>query len=264
MREEGPRHAREEGADHEGGHLVARGGHAQRLRGDLVLADGEERAPMEGLHEVPDHDIGDPRPPEHPREVRPLRHPRESARAAHRVDVQDRDADDLAEPQRHDGQVVAAQPHRGQTDQESGHGGGQPADKDRDQERQARDPPVRGVARPEEERHRVDGIRGGGIRPHGHESRVSDGELPRDPVHEVQAQGEDDVDGAEDQHAVDVGVQAQALRGPVDPRHDRDRRHEGGQPAERRHTFSATFRPRRPAGLIRRTMIRITNAIASR
>jgi len=43
--ERGPRHAREEGAITKAVTLYQRGGHAQRLRGDLVLADGEERRP---------------------------------------------------------------------------------------------------------------------------------------------------------------------------------------------------------------------------
>ena len=107
MGEKRPGHTREESSDHEGGDLVSRGWDAERLRGDLVLADREEGPPMIGAHEVPDQHEGEPRAAEYPREVRALRHAGKASRAPHGVDVQDRDADDLAEPEGHDREIIA-------------------------------------------------------------------------------------------------------------------------------------------------------------
>ena len=50
---------------------------------------------------------------------------------------------------------------------------------------------------------------------------------PGDPVHEIQAEREDDVDGAEHEDAVDVGIEA-PTPGPIQADHDRD----PGQEAE--------------------------------
>ena len=81
-------------------------------------SEGEKRAAVIGADQVPEHDEREGGHGRRPGEIGPLRDSREAARTTHRVDVEDRDPDDLAEAERHDGEVIAPEPHRREPDQE--------------------------------------------------------------------------------------------------------------------------------------------------
>ena len=99
------------------------------------------------------------------------------------VDVEDADADDFAQAQGGDGQVVTVQAQRGQADEEAQQArGGSPCDE--------------GNGHVEAQLDRHDGAH---IGTNGEEARVADGELARVAVDHVQARGQDDVDADQDQ-----------------------------------------------------------------
>src|SRR5207253_6908153 len=97
-----------------------------------------------------------------------------------------------------------------------------------------------------------------------HESGMADGELAGEPVHQVEARGQDDVDAAQKQDLVDVRIE-QVGQVEVSAGH-RGQHHQSQDrpPGESLHTFSGTCEPRRPEGRTRRITIRSAKAIASR
>ena len=117
--EQGPGDTGEEGRDHEREHLVAGRRDAEGFGRDLIFANREERPAVVGTHEVSDDHEGHDHAAEHPGKIGAGRHAGKAAGPPDGVDVQDHDPDDLAEAEGHDRQVVAAEPHRGKTHQES-------------------------------------------------------------------------------------------------------------------------------------------------
>src|ERR1051326_179743 len=263
VREEPARDAGPERADDERLHLVLRSVHAHRLGGDLVLAHGQERAADRGAHEAPrDHDrqAGEEVDPE---EIAPVRDAAEAARAADLLDVEDEHADDLAEAERDDGQVIAAQPQRRQAAAVAGQRSAR--EQRQNEERVLRAGILVGVRREVEvgeERREV--------RADGHESGVAERELPGVAVDDVQRHRQRDVDA--DQHE-DAGVvrhagevqRAEAVRERDEHGHeDRQKNRVPQKPGKALHTFSASYFPNRPLGRNSRMAMRITKAMASR
>src|ERR1043165_6272543 len=299
VREEPARDAGPERADDERLHLVLRSVHAHRLGGDLVLAHGQERAADRGAHEAPrDHDrqAGEEVDPE---EIAPVRDAAEAVRAADLLDVEDEHADDLAEAERDDGQVIAAQPQRRQADEVAGHRRQRAAREQRhNEERVLRAGILVGVRREVEV-----GEERGEVSAHGHESGVAERELPGVAVDDVQRHRQRDVDADQDDDAGVVGDAGEAQRGQApgggEEESHEDREVDGVadepgtafhgaalanaecrmQNAESRgwrerfcilhsafciQTFSASYLPKSPLGRNSRMTMRITKAMASR
>ena len=126
-----------------------------------------------------------------PEEVRPARDAGEAARAADRFDVEDEHADDLAEAERHDGQVVAAQAQRRQPDDVSADRGRERARRRADEQKHA------SASRSPRQRRSSSLSRNGGqnvvvtyaadVGADRHEAGVADRELAGDAVDEVEA-----------------------------------------------------------------------------
>ena len=206
-------------------------------------------------------------------------------------------AHDLAEAQRHDRQVVAAQPQRRQADEVSRAGRDEAADEAGDQEeqiagRQSR--PVeralaggpaqnaaakRGVA--EQPKRAVVGDGPGDVAAEGHEAGVADRELAGEAVHQRERDGQDDVDADVEQHLgperpgerlhpeVQQQGHAQADEdGRGAARQDGPRR--GARKGSRylfdgfHQTFSTVAWPRMPAGRNSSTRINSENTYTSR
>jgi hypothetical protein len=136
------------------------------------------------------------------------RRERESARAAHRVDVQDRDADDLARAERRDRQVVAAQAQRWNRDHDPRDRGDEPPQHEHQREvHDARERERHALRHRVEQRsaceHRERGRR---VRADRHEARVPDRELSGEAVHELQGDRGDhrDADARQDRHVVRI------------------------------------------------------------
>ncbi len=184
--------------------------------------------------------------------------------APDRVDVREQHANDLAEAERHDRQVVPAKPQGRQPHEVARECRGGPSCERRQKQRDS----LRGDprnARGNRRLHRactaVQRDHRRGVRPHRHESGMADGELPGESVDQIQRHGQDHVDSAQHHDAEEVRIH-----------HPRQERIERGEHRERRdqrehalhHTFSATLRPRIPAGRTRRITTKSTKAIASR
>ena len=114
----------------------------------------------------------------------------EACGTAYILDVHDDDADDFAETQGRDGEIVAAQPERRQPNQKAKGSGPRCACKQCDNQRQVE---IRG----EHDAH---------IGAHCHEARVAKGELPRIAVDEIQADGHDDIDADQEQVQLPEGA----------------------------------------------------------
>ena len=104
-----------EGTEHESFDLRAGGIHAHGFGRDLVLANGHERSTVLGPDQAPDGEDRDRDTGINPTKVRKRRNARHTARAAHRVHIEQHDANDLAEPESDDRQIVAFQAQSGQT-----------------------------------------------------------------------------------------------------------------------------------------------------
>ena len=185
---------------------------AHGLRGDLVLADGLERASVAGGDQQRDeHDHGEcdaVAPPD----VGGLGDGLEALRAVgDALGVGDEDADDLGKAQRRDGEVVAAQAQAGQADEERDACGQQSADDQRGAEGQGQR-----VERRDERLEHEDGLllgdgnrqKGHAVRADGHEARVAEGKDAGEALHQVHGEGEHDVDGAQARDADDVRARA--------------------------------------------------------
>lgn len=111
-RVERARHPREERREGERHDLVVGGVDAAAFGGDLVFADREDRAPVAGLHDHVDHQAGDHHADEHVRDGRGLGDALEArgaegeVEAEHAVNVEEHDADDLAEAEGDDREVI--------------------------------------------------------------------------------------------------------------------------------------------------------------
>jgi hypothetical protein len=240
---------------------------AHRLGGDLVLADGDQRAAERGVHDAVHHQDRERREQVDPEEVRDLRDAAEAARASHGVDVQDQDANDLAEAERHDREVVAAQAQRRHADEEPRDGREERADRERDEKhgavaregRHHRERPADSVAEGHGEVRR-------GVRADRHEPGVAERELSGEPVDQVEGDGQRDVDAGEADDLEEVRGHRDARAERAGERRVRDDQHAGDRESDQEapHTFSFWTRPRRPCGRRIRTRIRMPNAIASR
>ncbi len=98
--------AGKEGADQEGGDLVARGVDAHGLGRNLIVGDRDEATPVGGVHHGPHHVDAQRGQPVGPEQVGVAGDADHAARAAHGIDVLQHHADDFAETQRDDGQIV--------------------------------------------------------------------------------------------------------------------------------------------------------------
>jgi hypothetical protein len=179
----------------------------------------------------------------------------EAAGRADGFEVLEEHADDFAEAQGDDGEVIAPEAQRGDAHPEADGGGHQSAQDQRDQEH-------RRLCRRRHDPRQGDGDRGGGVAAHRHEARVAEAELAGVAVDEVKADGEDDVDADVNDDAEVVAVELAGAQ-----RHH-GRHREGGEQkpfgAGEPHTFSACGWPSSPAGLKSRIRIRIANAMPSR
>ena len=163
--------------------LVFRRVDAHGIRGDLVFADGQAGPAVGGVLEILDEKEDSDHNPEHHGERGQAGNAHEARRAADVVDVEDTDADDFAQAQRGNGQIIPVQPQRGQADEEAqkarghraGHQGGHDAEAQLD-------------------RHN-----GAHVGADGEKARVADGKLARIAVDHVQARRQDNVDADKDQ-----------------------------------------------------------------
>ena len=114
----------------------------------------------------------------------------EARRAADIGDVDDDDADNLAETERCDGEVVAAQAQRRQTDEHAEESCSDGACEEREGKRHMK------VRRQD----------GGNIGADRHESRMAERELSRIAVDEVEARRQDDVDAEEQEVQLPEGA----------------------------------------------------------
>ena len=111
--------AGEKCADDERDDLVSRRVDAHRLGGDFVVVHGDEAAAVGGIDQRGD-DVNRHRgEAERPKEIRVAGNAAQAARAADRVDVLENDADDFAETERDDGEIIAAQPQRRHADEQA-------------------------------------------------------------------------------------------------------------------------------------------------
>ena len=182
MRVDAARDAREERGDDEHADLVACDVHAGGLRRDVVLTDGDGRAAVAGAHDHVERGDAEHRDDERVGE-RGVGRDAEQALAAvgqRGEDRVDQHADDLAEAQRDDGEVVALQAQRGHADEEREERRHQAAAHQRERI-------DRGGLRQE-----LGGQHGGGVSAHGHEARVAQRQLAQIAAGEVQAGRHDD------------------------------------------------------------------------
>ena len=205
--EEPARDARDGRRHHERDDLGPRGVDAHRLGRDLVLADRDE-----ARGRATSARCGRPRGRSPPRRSRSRRSWRASGcRRSPRappdgVDVEDDDADDLAEAQRDDRQVVAAQPQRRHADEEARDRGQHRADREGDEQHEAVAPEL-GQEREQADRSRSPKVTvkyAAGVGADRHEAGVADRELPGEAVDQVQAHRQDDVDAGQAQDLQDV------------------------------------------------------------
>ena len=136
---------------------------------------------MRGVHEVLDEEQRQEHGEEDPGEVRVARDALEARRTADVVDVDEHDADDFAEAQGGNGEVVAAKAQRRQADEHAEQRRSDCACEEREGKRHMK------VRRQD----------GGGIGADRHESCMAERELSRIAVDEVEARRQDDVDAEE-------------------------------------------------------------------
>jgi hypothetical protein len=177
------------------------------------------------VHEAPDGEDGHGAEGQHPERGRVGRDAVEPEGAAERLAVLEDHADDLAEAERDDGEVVALQPERGQPDEQAGEGRAQPAGAEGAEEKEVLRP-RRPAVRAEEPGAEQHGHGGGQVGADRHEARVAEGELAGVAVHQVQADGEDDVDADADRDVEVVGVE------PAGERREAGGGGEGGEQGE--------------------------------
>ena len=259
--------ASEERADGEGDGFVAEGVDAHGAGRHLVVADGPQTVAKVAGQQFDDHIKGERAPEIVPAEVGVGGNALEPQRAVgDRGDVGKDDADDLRETERGDAQVVAAEPQHRQGDHQPQQRRGQAAGQHRDKEGRMHD-----GERPDDWFQDVHHflLRGrqnqqrAHVGAHCHETRVSEREQAREAVDEVEADGEDGVDGDQVQHLHLVAVEVAA--GP--PEKDRQQRQRDDVEEDLLrflHILSSSFSPIRPVGFTNRMRISSTKAKASR
>ncbi len=201
------------------------------------------------------------RPTEGPKESRAGKNSLEAARPADGLDVLKNDADDFAEAEGDDGEVISLEAQRRHAHQEARDAGADAAGDQCEQKQQGN--AASGLRFPEPRQHvrpQKRGDRGGGISAHRHEPGMAQGELAGIAVDQIQTDGQDDIDPDAKQHIQVIGVE-----GTGSARYE-----EGGDESEQEkdfrlhQTFSASLVPSNPEGLKSRIKIRMAKAIASR
>jgi hypothetical protein len=216
VREQRTGDTREEARDQECLDLHARGGDAERLGRGLVLAHRAERQTAARVDQPADRQHGQQGDAVDGRQAlvaqvdrRQLgRGQREAARTAHGIDVQDGDPDDLAGAERRDRQVVAPQAQCGKRHDQPGSRRQHAAEQQRQREVDRAREPLRQHPGERVQQRRAPVHREGrrAVRPDRHEARMTDRELTREAVHELQADRRDDrdPDAREDRQVVRV------------------------------------------------------------
>ena len=137
---------------------------------------------------------------QHPEDRRVGGNAVEPERAAELLDVLENHADDFAEAERDEREVIALEPQRRDADEQAGQRGAESAG---EQARRRRSPPWCNATAAFVAEKAVGAmnrlIGGGEIRADGHEAGVAERELAGVAVHQIQRDGEDDVDPDADQ-----------------------------------------------------------------
>src|SRR6478735_5123997 len=246
--EQQPGQAADGRADREGPQLELEARHAHDGRGVLVLADGQpgtaDAAVLETTGQPDDDDEDHQRQPvpalgvdrvegRPPVDLRAGGHgDLGDARgtAGDGVEVASGDADDLAEPEGHDREVVTAQPQGGSAEDDARR------ERHRDGDRDAHgegDRPV--VGQPEARLQRLHHRRrrrpeqGHRVGAEGVEADVAEVEEPREPDHHVEPDGHDHVDDDQEQHARPVRAGGVQVGADVGERQDVEERQVEGE-----------------------------------
>ncbi len=221
--------AGEKGRHHERQELHPASVDAHQFAGDLVLADRQHPAPVLGIDEVAHHPDRHHHPEKHPGQRGQFLDARNAARAADVINVLDHRLDDHQKRQGDDRQIVAAHLERRHRHDQPQQRRRQPAG----QHRQRKQPRIR--------RHRQHllGQQGGGVGPHRHETGVGQGKLAHVAVHQVQADGQDDIDPDVHHHQLDVLVE-QVVFGDGESQDEPDGNQHRQQPALGHQPFPAS------------------------
>ena len=107
-------------ADDKRGDFVFRRVDAHRFGGDFIVAHGYKAASVGGMDERGDDINRHGGETERPKEIRPAVHDAQAARAADGIHVLQNDADDFAKAERDDGEIIAAQTERRNSDEQTG------------------------------------------------------------------------------------------------------------------------------------------------
>ena len=108
---------------HERDHLIFGRIHADRFRRHFVVTHGQKAAAIGRVDQVRDDINRQRRKKVGPKKRGVTIVDRKAARSADRIGVLDDDADDLAESQRRDREIIAAQAQRGNANEQSGERG---------------------------------------------------------------------------------------------------------------------------------------------
>ena len=195
-------HAGKEGPNTEGRYLIAGCVEAHGFSGHLVVGDRQEATPMGRVEERPDGVHGQRRRAEGPKQIAISRHSSQPSGAAHRVHILENDANNFPKTQRHNGQVVALEPEGGCSDCQTRHRGQQARSNEAHWEK---DPLQENGIPPQPGRHHR-GQHGRGVRTHGHETGVSQRELARKAVDEIEAGSQHHTDTHPHHHVQKVGI----------------------------------------------------------
>ncbi len=177
-----------------------------------------------------------------------------AARRADFFHVLEDNADDFAETQRDYGQVITPQTQGRQAHQQSRHRREQAAGEQRPEKERAGGKRIQVAKLVGDDRRRV--------RAHGHEPRVAERKLAGVAVDQIQADREDDVDADVVKNEEDIGIDAVRQERDQQAECERNQQKEFG--VLEAHTFSTSFLPSKPDGLMSRIKIRMPKAMASR
>ena len=174
--------AGEKRADDEGDDFVMRGVEADGFGGDFVVVGGEKTAAVGGVDQTGDDEDGEGDEGEDP-ENRSVRGDTiEAEGAAEKLYVLNDDADDFAEAEGDEGEVVTFEPEGRDADEEAGERSEESAGEEGAEEQA---PLLEGGAArgAEELRAEEEGKSGGGVGADGHEAGVAEGELTGEAVY---------------------------------------------------------------------------------
>src|SRR5438128_2688986 len=110
MRVQSAGDASEEGADAERGDFVSNGIYAGSASGHFIVVNGNETASVSRVDQAGDDKNSDRRETPGPAEIGPIRNSRKSGCRAEEIGVLQNHANDFAETERDNCQVIAAQP----------------------------------------------------------------------------------------------------------------------------------------------------------